>query len=481
MGPRDKGHWVLSYAEPSVNLRSIPPKKTSGQTDRPLRSSPFEGLPASGQSAAPARKPTAARSVPVVADFVSLETSGDLSPASDSSLPRGAGSSSPTQTMGGPPHVTSDQLSAILTANSTQQTTAMRGFADVIAQAMRDNQDAQERSTKEMEERHQKQMEAMQEKLNEQQQALIDALKQIDKTRQSDDVVVPKDFPSVDEFKYGAVTDPGAQSDFLVAYAQIAARMEAAGKFLAHTNWKKSATTTDGKARIKTVIDTAPNQKEAKKRLDKLEKTYTEEITTVYLEHLFIEPDQVLAETPDSSDGHKPSDRPIRDPERPFDTLEARTRADDYLYKLIVKTFKHADWQLQFTQKLNEGNKGAACMQLLSTEFDPKDLASAISATYAFLNANYAATTLEKHCTDMRSQFLKIKSLYFDKVTHKTDWQKMATELCATAVIRSLPDDMAKELHPKYVSTTTFGKSGRLLLACSVMALLKEKIGKSKG
>ena len=85
MDPRDKGHWVLSYAEPSVNLRNIPPKKTSGQTDRPLRSSPFEGLPASGQSAAPARKPTAARSVPVVADFVSpnatpYELSGDPSP-----------------------------------------------------------------------------------------------------------------------------------------------------------------------------------------------------------------------------------------------------------------------------------------------------------------------------------------------------------------------------------------------------------------
>ena len=73
--------------------------------------------------------------------------------------------------MGGPPHVTSDQLSQILTANSTQQTTAMQSFADVIAQAMRENQNAQERSTKEMEERHQKQMETMQEKLNEQQQA----------------------------------------------------------------------------------------------------------------------------------------------------------------------------------------------------------------------------------------------------------------------------------------------------------------------
>jgi hypothetical protein len=44
--------------------------------------------------------------------------------------------------MGGLPHVTSDQLSAILTANSTQQTTAMQSFADVIAQAMQDNQGA---------------------------------------------------------------------------------------------------------------------------------------------------------------------------------------------------------------------------------------------------------------------------------------------------------------------------------------------------
>ena len=140
----------------------------------------------------------------------------------------------------------------------------------------------------------------MQEKLNEQQQALIDALKQLDKAHHGDDVVVPKDFPSVDEFKYGAVTDPSAQSDFLVAYAQIAAHMEAAGKFLAHNDWKKFAATADGKARIKDVFDTAPNKDEAKERVDKLEKTYIKEVTTVYLEHLFIQPDQVLTATPDA-------------------------------------------------------------------------------------------------------------------------------------------------------------------------------------
>ena len=144
MDPSDKGHWVLSYTEPSVNLCSILLKKTSGQTDHLLWSSLFEGLPASRQSAAPAHKPTAAQSVPVMADFVSPENSSNLSPTSDSSLPCGTGTSSPTQTMGGPPHVTSDQLSAILTVNLTQQTTAMQSFADVIAQAMRDNQDAQQ-------------------------------------------------------------------------------------------------------------------------------------------------------------------------------------------------------------------------------------------------------------------------------------------------------------------------------------------------
>ena len=136
----------------------------------------------------------------------------------------------------------------------------MQSFADVIAQAMRDNQDAQERSTKEMEERHQKQMETMQEKLNEQQQALIDALKQLDKARHHDDVVVLKDFLIVDEFKHGAVTDSSAQSDFLVAYTQIAARMEAAGKFLAHNDWKKFVATADGNTRIKDVFDTAPKR-----------------------------------------------------------------------------------------------------------------------------------------------------------------------------------------------------------------------------
>ena len=99
------------------------------------------------------------------------------------------------------------------------------------------------------------------------------------------------------------------------------------------------------KNRIKLVFDSAPNEKEARKCVDKLEKNYAKEVATVHLEHLFIQPDQVLTPTPDAEDGSKPSTSPLRDPGRPFNTLDARKKADDCLYKLIVKTFtgKHAD------------------------------------------------------------------------------------------------------------------------------------------
>ena len=82
----------------------------------------------------------------------------------------------------------------------------------------------------------------------------------------------------------------------------------------------------------------------------------------------------------------------------------------------------------------------------MTAEFDPKNLSMAFVATYSFLNASYTASTLEKHCNKMRSQFLKIKVMYFNTSTRKPDWEKMAIELCATTHIRSLPEDMAKPL-----------------------------------
>ena len=160
---------------------------------------------------------------------------------------------------------------------------------------------------------------------------------------------------------------------------------------------------------------------------------------------MFIDPSMVNAPTPDV-DGRNASKKLWRHELNPFDSIDIRRRADEYLYKLIVKTFKNADWQLRFQQKLQDDDRGAACLQLLTAEFDPKNLSTAIVATYAFLNASYTASTLEKHCNEMRSQFLKIKAMYFDKSTRKPDWEKMAIELCATAFIRSLPEDMSKSL-----------------------------------
>ena len=82
----------------------------------------------------------------------------------------------------------------------------------------------------------------------------------------------------------------------------------------------------------------------------------------MYREAVFIDPSMVTAPIPDV-DGHHASKKIYRDDDHPFDSVAIRRRADEYLYQLIVKTFKNADWQLRFQQKLQDDDRGAGCLQ----------------------------------------------------------------------------------------------------------------------
>ena len=87
----------VSYAEPSVDLRSIPPKSNSGKKDRPVRSSPFEGSSSSEPSTASARKPSVDRSIPIVPDRASPVAADDSFDSSDLSRATSHSASNPTQ------------------------------------------------------------------------------------------------------------------------------------------------------------------------------------------------------------------------------------------------------------------------------------------------------------------------------------------------------------------------------------------------
>ena len=87
----------VSFAVPSVDLRSIPPKPTLGNKDRPVRSSLFSGSSSSELSTASACKPTVDRSIPIVPDRASLVAADDPFDSSDSSRVTSQPASNPTQ------------------------------------------------------------------------------------------------------------------------------------------------------------------------------------------------------------------------------------------------------------------------------------------------------------------------------------------------------------------------------------------------
>ena len=154
--------------------------------------------------------------------------------------------------------------------------------------------------------------------------------------------------------------------------------------------------------------------------LEKAKKAYSEEVQKVFNDSIMIDKADVEKPTEWVS-GMEPSVSIFRPGGEPFDSLLYRHHADESLYAIIVATFTHQDWQLRFRQVYQKGH-GAACMQLVCNEFDPKDLASAVLAAYNFLTSSYTSTSMEQHCTDMRSKYIGIKAMYFDRVKRQPDW-----------------------------------------------------------
>ena len=76
-------------------------------------------------------------------------------------------------------------------------------------------------------------------------------------------------------------------------------------------------------------------------------------------EHVFINADEVTTPTP-HVDGNHARKRKFRCEDFLFDSIDHRRRDDEYMYQLIVKTFKPADWQLRFQQKVTDENRGAS-------------------------------------------------------------------------------------------------------------------------
>ena len=334
-----------------------------------------------------------------------------------------------------------DAVQLLINANAESNKAALTDMAQVLATSLKEKS-ADDQA------RFEAMMEKMQNRIDQQDATMTAVLEHLGRTNQPEGSLSAKDTPDVDEFKHSALADKDAQSDYLVTFAQLCANMQATGKLTAQTDYRKWVNSAAGKREFKTAVTDKGITDDVgiAAHMSQVRNRFNTDVTTVYSEHLFIHPDEVTAPTPDDADGHHASKKKFRDVDYPFDSIDYRASADTYLYTLLVKTFKAADWQLRFQQKFGDDNRGAACLALLNAEFDPKNLSTAIVATFAFLNASYTATSLEKHCNEMRSQFLKIKAMYFDKSKRKPDWEKMAHELCATAFIKSLPDDVAKPL-----------------------------------
>jgi hypothetical protein len=343
----------------------------------------------------------------------------------------------------------SGDLQLVLDAQALRAEASMATLGNIIAKAMTDSRDADKKAQDANAALHKTEMTLLQDKLDKTNEALLGVMQSLAKDRDPAGlaratVLEPKDFPRVSEFKHAAVTDGGSQADFIVAFAQIANHMELHGKHCGDKNVKTLHSSDLGRAQIKLHITDKFTEARRPEELEKAKKAYSEEIQKVFNDSIMIDKADVEKPTEWVS-GREPSVSIFRPGGEPFDSLLYRHHADESLYAIIVATFTHQDWQLRFRQVDQKGH-GAACMQLVCNEFDPKDLASAVLAAYNFLTSSYTSTSMEQHCTDMRSKYIGIKAMYFDRVKRQPDWERMAKELCATAFLRSLPDDLCRQL-----------------------------------
>ena len=141
---------------------------------------------------------------------------------------------------------------------------------------------------------------------------------------------------------------------------------------------------------LKDVHDAAANEVDAKVRLERLEKQYHKDISMVWVEHPFLQPEQLLAPTPETLDGTKPTDKIIRLRATLFDSLEIRKLADDYLYKLIVPSG-------QLACDSHDSSHAATCAT--AEREDPQEQCNTKCPHGGALNPNCPPSYMPKLCT----------------------------------------------------------------------------------
>ena len=208
----------VSYAEPSVDLRSIPPKPKSGRVDRPVRSSPFGGSSSSEPSTASARKPSVDRSIPIVPDRASPVTADGLFDSSDLSRATSHSASNPTQQADSTMALSGSDLQAILAAQAEANRQHMITFGETLATSLAQKSTDDQARTDAL-------LKTMQTQIDQQDKTMQAMIRHLDKSRRPEGSLSAKDTPDVDEFKHSSVADENAQSDFLITFAQICANM----------------------------------------------------------------------------------------------------------------------------------------------------------------------------------------------------------------------------------------------------------------
>ena len=197
--------------------------QASGKVDRPVRSSPFGGSSSSEPSTASARKPSVDRSIPIVPDRASLVAADDFFDSSDLSRAASHSASNPTQQADSTMALPGDALTAILAAQAEANRQNMVSFGETLATSLA-------RKSTEDQARTDALIKTMQDQIKQQDQTMHAMIRHLDKSRHPEGSLSTKDTPDVDEFKHSSVADEGAQSDFLIAFGQICAHMEATGK-----------------------------------------------------------------------------------------------------------------------------------------------------------------------------------------------------------------------------------------------------------